>query len=127
MHQELSFNHHLETTEMQNQIIYAFFVHPLATGLYYELSDDISIQSAGPVVPDSTCIGMNVMVDPFIEIEYKLVLKDGDGVIQNCKFSHSEGGIVIVDNLEIDVTENRCNPKSNTNQEAAKRDLTQSD
>ncbi len=86
---------------MENQIISAVFFDSLPPGLYYELSDDTGIQSAGPVVAGSMTIEMSVSVNPLVETAYALLLKDGDGAIKSCKFSHSVGGIVTVKNQTI--------------------------
>jgi hypothetical protein len=87
---------------MANQVVSAYFDNPVPGNITWILSDDSGVQSSGVTSASTLRIVMNVTYGMPVDHTYKLKLQDVAGVVlESVKFNHADGGIVIIDNLDI--------------------------
>ncbi len=87
---------------MANQVVSAYFDNAIPSNITWILSDESGVQSSGVTSVSTLRIVMNVTYGMPIDHTYKLKLQDVAGVVlESVKFNHADGGIVIVDNLDI--------------------------
>ena len=89
----------------ENQVVKVFFASNLTrTDLSYTFYDASGILSNGPLPTSTDRLVFNVTVGSPSDKTYHLRIVDVDGAIVNHKMHHSEGGIVIIDNVDIGQT-----------------------
>jgi hypothetical protein len=85
---------------MANQVVKAYFSPKIVAGLTWSLYDASGVQSTGTTTT-TDCLVMTVPYGMSIDHEYRLIFRDANGLQINQEFSHADGGIVIVDNVDI--------------------------
>jgi hypothetical protein len=84
------------------QEVSAYFNHAIPKDTTWILSDASGVQSSGVISASTSHIVMRVTKGLPLDHNYKLKLQDVAGVLlESVSFSHADGGIVIIDNLDI--------------------------
>jgi len=87
---------------MANQVVKAYFDNTIPAAITWTLTDASGVQSNGVTSIETSQLVMNVTYGMPLDHNYKLTLKNADGTrLESVKFNHADGGIVIVDNVDI--------------------------
>ena len=87
---------------MANQVVKAYFDNTIPAATSWTLTDASGVQSSGVTSESTLRLVMNVTYGLPQDHNYKLILKNADGtLLESVNYSHADGGIVIVDNVDI--------------------------
>ncbi len=87
---------------MSTYLVKVHFAGQTQSNLNYVLYDTVQIYASGSIASGSTFFEMDVEIQPDeVGDQYYLQFKDSDGNIVRQKISQIDGGIVIVNNVDI--------------------------